>query len=145
MRGAPTLLGVLSGLIGGLVAITPAAGFVQVGGAVAIGLIAGVACFWGATWLKRRLGVDDSLDVFGVHGVGGIAGSLLTALFADRAIAGVDATVLNQLVAVAAVAVYSAAGTAILLTVIRLLLPLRVTAQQELDGLDQSLHQESQH
>src|SRR5690606_20448615 len=117
-----------------------AAGFVQVGGAVAIGLIAGVACFWGATWLKRRLGVDDSLDVFGVHGVGGIAGSLLTALFADRAIAGVDATVLNQLVAVAAVAVYSAAGTAILLTIIRVLLPLRVTAQQELDGLDQSLH-----
>ncbi|MCD2165479.1 ammonium transporter [Comamonas koreensis] len=144
VRGAPTLLGVLSGLIGGLVAITPAAGFVQLGGAVAIGLIAGVACFWGATWLKRRLGVDDSLDVFGVHGVGGIAGSLLTAVFADRAIAGVDATVLNQLVAVAAVALYSAVGTAILLTLIRVVLPLRVTAQQELDGLDVSLHQESQ-
>jgi len=76
--------------------------------------------------------------------VGGIAGSLLTALFADRAIAGVDATVLNQLVAVAAVAIYSAAGTAILLTVIRVVLPLRVTAQQEIDGLDISLHQESQ-
>jgi Amt family ammonium transporter len=83
VRGAPTLLGLLSGMVGGLVAITPAAGFVQVGSAVWIGLIAGALCFWGATWLKRRLGADDSLDVFGVHGVGGIAGSILTAVFAD--------------------------------------------------------------
>ena len=88
VRGAPTLLGLLSGLIGGLVAITPAAGFVQVGSAALMGLMAGVVCFWGATWLKRRLGADDSLDVFGVHGVGGIAGSVLTAVFADPVIAG---------------------------------------------------------
>ena len=145
VRGAPTLLGVLSGVIGGLVAITPAAGFVQVSGAVAIGLIAGVACFWGATWLKRQLGVDDSLDVFGVHGIGGIVGSVLTALFAERSISGQDTTVLNQLIAVVAVMVYSGVVTALLLSLIRMLLPLRVDAQQEMDGLDVSFHLERQH
>ena len=144
VRGAPTLLGVLSGLIAGLVAITPAAGFVQVGGAVAIGLIAGVACFWGATWLKRQLGVDDSLDVFGVHGVGGIVGSVLTAVFADRSISGQDTTIANQLIAVVSVMVYSALATGALLSLIRVLTPLRVDAQQEVDGLDISLHLERQ-
>ena len=144
-RGAPTLLGLLSGMVGGLVAITPAAGFVQVGSAVWIGLIAGTVCYWGATWLKRRLGADDSLDVFGVHGVGGIAGSLLTAVFADPLIAGTGATVLNQLVAVLAVAAYSAVGTLLVLTVIRLLMPLRVDSVEEMEGLDISLHLERQH
>ena len=145
VRGAPTLLGLLSGLIGGLVAITPAAGFVQVGSAALMGLIAGVVCFWGATWLKRRLGADDSLDVFGVHGVGGIAGSVLTAVFADPVIAGTSPTVLNQLVAVLAVAAYSAVGTAVLLFLIRLVMPLRVDSVQEMEGLDISLHLERQH
>ena len=145
VRGAPTLLGLLSGLIGGLVAITPAAGFVQVGSAALMGLMAGVVCFWGATWLKRRLGADDSLDVFGVHGVGGIAGSVLTAVFADPMIAGTSPTVLNQLVAVLAVAAYSAVGTAVLLFLIRLVMPLRVDSVQEMEGLDISLHLERQH
>ncbi|PIF98605.1 ammonium transporter [Comamonas sp. 26] len=145
VRGAPTLLGLLSGLIGGLVAITPAAGFVQVGSAALMGLIAGVVCFWGATWLKRRLGADDSLDVFGVHGVGGIVGSVLTAVFADPVIAGTSPTVLNQLVAVLAVAAYSAMGTAVLLFLIRLVMPLRVDSVQEMEGLDISLHLERQH
>ena len=145
MRGAPTLLGLLSGLVGGLVAITPAAGFVQVGGAALIGLIAGVACYWGATWLKRKLGADDSLDVFGVHGVGGIVGSLLTAVFADKAISGANASLLIQLAAVAAVAVYSALATAVLLWLIRLVLPLRVSEAQEQQGLDVSVHMEHQH
>lgn len=145
VRGAPTLLGLLSGLIGGLVAITPAAGFVQVGSAALMGLMAGVVCFWGATWLKRRLGADDSLDVFGVHGVGGIAGSVLTAVFADPVIAGTSPTVLNQLVAVLAVAAYSAVGTAVLLFLIRLVMPLRVDSVQEMEGLDISLHLERQH
>ena len=144
-RGAPTLLGLLSGMVGGLVAITPAAGFVQVSSALWIGLIAGAVCYWGATWLKRRLGADDSLDVFGVHGVGGIAGSLLTAVFADPLMAGTGATVLNQLVAVLAVAAYSAVGTLLVLALIRLLMPLRVGSAQELEGLDISLHLERQH
>ncbi|QXZ08831.1 ammonium transporter [Comamonas sp. Y33R10-2] len=145
MRGAPTLLGMLSGMVGGLVAITPAAGFVQVGSAGWIGLIAGAVCFWGATWLKRRLGADDSLDVFGVHGVGGIVGSILTAIFADPLIAGTGATVLNQLIAVLAIAAYSAAGTALILLLIGVLMPLRVEKAQEMEGLDISLHMERQH
>ena len=117
----------------------------QVSSALWIGLIAGVVCYWGATWLKRRLGADDSLDVFGVHGVGGIAGSLLTAVFADPLMAGTGATVLNQLVAVLAVAAYSAVGTLLVLALIRLLMPLRVGSAQELEGLDISLHLERQH
>lgn len=145
VRGAPTLLGLLSGMVGGLVAITPAAGYVQVASAVWMGLIAGAVCFCGATWLKRRLGADDSLDVFGVHGVGGIAGSLLTAVFADPLITGTGTTVLNQLIAVLAVAAYSAAGTALVLWLIRVLMPLRVDKLQEMEGLDISLHLERQH
>lgn len=145
IRGAPTLLGLLSGMIGGLVAITPAAGFVQVGGAAMIGIVAGVGCFWGATWLKRHLGADDSLDVFGVHGVGGVLGSVLTAVYADQTISGVKASMVSQLTAVGAVAVYSAAATALLLLFVRLLVNLRVDDAQELQGLDLSLHMERQH
>ena len=89
--------------------------------------------------------MDDSLDVFGVHGIGGIVGSVLTALFAERSISGQDTTVLNQLIAVVAVMVYSGVVTALLLSLIRMLLPLRVDAQQEMDGLDVSFHLERQH
>lgn len=145
IRGAPTLLGLLSGMLGGLVAITPAAGFVQVGSGALIGLAAGITCFWGATWLKRRLRADDSLDVFGVHGVGGVLGSVLTAVFADPAISGLQANVHSQLTAVAAVAAYSATGTALLLLLVRLVTPLRVSAQVEQQGLDLSVHMERQH
>ena len=145
VRGAPTLLGLLSGVLGGLVAITPAAGFVQVGSAALIGLAAGITCYWGATWLKRRLRADDSLDVFGVHGVGGVLGSVLTAVFADPVISSVHANLLSQVTAVAAVAAYSAAGTALLLLLVRLDMPLRVRAPVEQQGLDLAIHMERQH
>jgi Amt family ammonium transporter len=88
VRGKPSVLGIVSGVVGGLVAITPAAGFVAPGGALAIGLVAGAVCFWGATSLKNKLGYDDSLDCFGVHGIGGIVGAVLTGVFAVEAIGG---------------------------------------------------------
>ena len=99
----------------------------------------------GATWLKRRLRADDSLDVFGVHGVGGVLGSVLTAVFADPVISGVHANLLSQVTAVAAVAAYSAAGTALLLLLVRLVMPLRVSAPVEQQGLDLAIHMERQH
>ena len=89
-KGKPSALGIASGAVAGLVAITPASGFVGVGGSIAIGFIAGAVCFWSATWLKMKLGYDDSLDCFGVHGVGGIIGALLTGVFAVKDIGGFD-------------------------------------------------------
>lgn len=142
VRRRPSLLGLCSGLVGGLVAITPAAGFVRPGSAALIGLIAGVACYWGATALKRWLKADDSLDVFGVHGIGGIVGSLLTGLLADPRIGGVSGNVLTQLLAVAAVALYSAVGTLLVLGVVRVLVGLRVEPDVELAGLDLAEHRE---
>ena len=136
VRGRPSLLGLCSGLVAGLVAITPAAGFVSLRSALLIGLIAGVACYWGATGLKRLLGADDSLDVFGVHGVGGVVGSLLTGVFADPAVSGVRGDVLTQALGVAAVLVYGLVGTALCLWITRLVVGLRVDAQSELTGLD---------
>ncbi len=135
-RGRPSLLGLCSGLVAGLVAVTPAAGFVTLRSALLIGLIAGVACYWGATGLKRLLGADDSLDVFGVHGVGGIVGSLLTGVFADPVVSGVRGDVLTQALGVAAVLVYGLVGTALCLWITRLVVGLRVDAQSELTGLD---------
>lgn len=141
-RGQPSLLGLCSGLVAGLVAITPAAGFVSAGSACLIGLIAGVACYWGATGLKRLLRADDSLDVFGVHGVGGIVGSLLTGVFADPVISGVSGSVVTQLIEVVAVVAYSAIMTAAVLALTMLLVRLRVDADEEEAGLDGSLHRE---
>ena len=141
-RRSPSLLGLCSGLVAGLVAITPAAGFVTPAAAVAIGAIAGVACYWGATTLKRLLRADDSLDVFGVHGIGGIVGSLLTGVFADPRIGGVGGSVLTQALAVGAVALYSLAGTATVLLVVRAIVGLRVDADTEVDGLDLCVHRE---
>ena len=88
LKGKPSMLGAASGAVAGLVAITPAAGFVGVMGAIVIGLLAGVVCLWGVNGLKKLLGADDSLDVFGVHGVGGILGAILTGVFADPALGG---------------------------------------------------------
>jgi Amt family ammonium transporter len=141
-RGQPSLLGLCSGLVAGLVAITPAAGFVTAPSACLIGLVAGVACYWGATGLKRLLKADDSLDVFGVHGVGGIVGSLLTGVLADPRIAGVSGSVVTQLVEVMAVVAYSAVMTAAVLLLTMLLVQLRVSAEEEDAGLDQALHRE---
>jgi Amt family ammonium transporter len=93
LRGRPSLLGLCSGLVAGLVAITPAAGFVTPRSALLIGLVAGLACYWGATGLKRLLRADDSLDVFGVHGIGGIVGSLMTGVLASKAVSGVEGAV----------------------------------------------------
>ncbi|MBS0429051.1 MAG: ammonium transporter [Proteobacteria bacterium] len=142
VRRRPSLLGLCSGLVGGLVAITPAAGFVRPGSAALIGLIAGLACYWGATALKRLLQADDSLDVFGVHGIGGIVGSLLTGVFADKRISGVNGDVLTQATAVGAVALYSAIGTAVVLVIVRVLVGLRVDDEAERLGLDLAEHRE---
>lgn len=142
VRRSPSLLGLCSGLVAGLVAITPAAGFVTPLSALAIGAIAGLACYWGATGLKHLLGADDSLDVFGVHGIGGIVGALLTGVFADPRISGATGNVLTQAIAVASVAIYSAAGTAIVLFLVHVLVGLRVDPESELVGLDLAQHRE---
>ncbi|MDQ0071254.1 Amt family ammonium transporter [Variovorax boronicumulans] len=142
VRRSPSLLGLCSGLVAGLVAITPAAGFVTPLSALAIGAIAGLACYWGATGLKHMLGADDSLDVFGVHGIGGIVGALLTGVFADARISGAAGSVLTQAIAVGSVAIYSAAGTAIVLFLVHVLVGLRVDPESEQLGLDLAQHRE---
>ena len=142
LRGRPSLLGLCSGLVAGLVAITPAAGFVTPGSALLIGFIAGLACYWGATGLKRLLRADDSLDVFGVHGIGGIVGSLLTGIFASKAVSGVEGSVLTQAIGVGAVMFYSLVMTALLLWLTKLIVGLRVDEQSELTGLDIAQHRE---
>ena len=142
LRGRPSLLGLCSGLVAGLVAITPAAGFVTPRSALVIGFVAGLACYWGATGLKRLLRADDSLDVFGVHGIGGIVGSLLTGVLASRTIGGVSGSLLTQAVGVAAVMAFSLIATALLLWLVDLTLGLRVDEQGEIAGLDISQHRE---
>ena len=143
VRRRPSLLGLCSGLVAGLVAITPAAGFVSPRSALFIGLIAGVACYWGATGLKRLLKTDDSLDVFGVHGIGGIVGSLLTGVFASKAISGVESSVWLQAIGVGSVALYSLLMTGLVLWVTSLMVDLRVSEASEAEGLDISQHAES--
>ena len=135
-RRSPSLLGLCSGLVAGLVAITPAAGFVTPPAAVAIGLIAGLACYWGATALKRVLRADDSLDVFGVHGIGGIVGALLTGVFADSRISGGTGHLGVQALAIGVVALYSAIGTGLVLLVVHIVVGLRVSDETEAVGLD---------
>jgi Amt family ammonium transporter len=128
--------------VAGLVAITPASGFVGVGGALAIGLIAGVVCFWSATWLKHKMGYDDSLDAFGVHCIGGIVGAILTGVFAVKDIGGADGSVLLQLKGVVTTLVYSGVISFILLKIIDVTIGLRVTEEEEREGLDVILHGE---
>jgi ammonium transporter, Amt family len=142
VRGKPTLLGMCSGIVAGLVAITPASGFVGPVGALVIGLVAGATCYWGATGLKRLLRVDDSLDVFGVHAVGGIVGALLTGVFNNPAISGMQASLQTQAIGVAAVVAYSALATLLIVLVTNLLVGLRAPEQMENDGLDLNLHGE---
>jgi Amt family ammonium transporter len=142
VRGTPTLLGLCSGAVAGLVAITPASGFVDPKAAVVIGLLAGLGCYWGATGLKRLLGADDSLDVFGVHGVGGIIGALLTGVLASPTVGGVAGSLQNQAIGVVATLAYSGLMTLLILWLVDRLVGLRVTQQQEVDGLDLSLHGE---
>jgi ammonium transporter, Amt family len=142
-RGKPSVLGIASGAVAGLVAITPASGFVGPTPAVIIGLVAGVVCFIAATSLKHVLGYDDSLDAFGVHGIGGIVGALLTGVFVSKEISGVDGSLLIQLKGVAVTVIYGFAASYIILTVIDKTMGLRVTEEQEREGLDISLHGES--
>ncbi|ONG47453.1 ammonia channel protein [Pseudoroseomonas deserti] len=151
-KGKPSVLGAISGAVAGLVAITPAAGFVLPVPALIIGLIAGLAGFWGATALKHWCGYDDSLDAFGVHGICGIVGALLTGIFAygplsatpalPGGIAGSFDQFLLQLYAVVATFVFTAIGSWILLKVVDLIVGLRVTEEEEREGLDVSLHGE---
>ena len=141
-RGKPSVLGMVSGAVAGLVAITPASGYVDVTGAFAIGIAAGIACYWGATWLKSTMGYDDSLDVFGVHAIGGIVGALLTGVFAVKAIGGVDSSIALQAIGVVSTIVYVSAVTAVILVVLDKIIGLRVEMDEENDGLDLEQHGE---
>jgi Amt family ammonium transporter len=153
VKGKPSVLGIISGAVGGLVAITPAAGFVTAGGALVIGIVAGVICFFAATTMKNALGYDDSLDAFGVHGIGGIVGAILTGVFATKAIKGGDdavgwidgnfSQVITQIEGVLITVVYCAVVTFIVLKVVDLIIGLRVDEATERDGLDLALHGET--
>jgi Amt family ammonium transporter len=152
--GKPSVLGIASGAVAGLGTITPAAGYVGVGAALVIGLVAGLACFYASTAFKRRMGYDDSLDVFGVHGVGGIIGTVLAGVFATAAVAGPEVRgliegngqqVATQLYGIACCVALSAIGTWAILKVIDVTIGLRVPAEQEIEGLDINLHGETVH
>ncbi|SMB79673.1 ammonium transporter [Pasteurella testudinis DSM 23072] len=142
MGHKPSALGLASGAVAGLVAITPAAGFVSVQSAVFIGLISGVVCFWGATKLKYWLGYDDSLDAFGIHGIGGIVGAVLTGVFVSTDITGGGASLWVQIESVLITIAYSAVGSAVLLWIVSKVTGLRVERDQERQGLDVVLHGE---
>jgi Amt family ammonium transporter len=137
----------ISGIVAGLVAITPAAGFVDPKGALAIGFIGGIACFFGATALKKAFKYDDSLDAFGVHGVGGLVGAVLTAVFANQSINALakDATVLKQVLGLVVVIGWSAVVTFLILMICKFTTGLRVDEEQEIEGLDATQHGETQH
>src|SRR6267378_929853 len=152
IKGKPSVLGIISGAVAGLVAITPASGFVDPKGALIIGIAAGVLCYWGATGLKNALGYDDSLDAFGVHGVGGITGAILTGVLAVSAVGGeahsglIDGNarqVLIQLYGVACTVVYDAIASLILLKLVDLVIGLRVDVDTEREGLDLAIHGEA--
>jgi Amt family ammonium transporter len=151
LKGKPSILGICSGAVAGLVAITPASGFVDPRGALIIGVAAGVACYWGATGLKNAMGYDDALDAFGVHAVGGTVGAILTGVLAVAAIGGegksglIDGNpqqVIIQLYGVGCTIAYDAIVSLILLKIIDVIIGLRVDADTEREGLDLALHGE---
>jgi Amt family ammonium transporter len=161
VRGHPSLLGAASGLVAGLVAITPACGWVGPGGAILIGAIAGFVCLWGVVFLKNMLGYDDALDVFGVHGIGGIVGAILTGIFVNPALGGMGVTdylaadnsatvaaysfgtqMTAQIVAVIVAVVWTTVVTLVALMICKAVTGLRVTEQQEREGLDIAEHGE---
>jgi Amt family ammonium transporter len=147
----PSVLGILSGAVAGLVAVTPASGFVNVTGAFAIGIVAGIVCYWGAAHLKRMLGYDDSLDAFGVHGIGGIVGALLTGVFADPSVNslgkgllyGNPGQVVTQIEGIVVTIVWTAVLSWIILMIAKALVGLRPSEQEEEEGLDITQHGES--
>jgi Amt family ammonium transporter len=150
-RGKPSVLGILSGAVAGLVAITPASGWVDATGALVIGIVAGIICFWAVVWLKPLLGYDDSLDAFGVHGVGGFVGAILTGVFAVSAVGGegksgwIDGNfgqIWIQFEGTIATIVWSGVVSFIILKIIDVVIGLRVTKEVEVEGLDINLHGE---
>ena len=147
-HGKPSALGIATGAVAGLVAITPASGTVGPIGAILIGIASGVLCFFAATSLKRAMGYDDSLDVFGVHGVGGFVGAILTGVFTAEMFGGagldggIGSQVVLQFIGAAATIVYSGVLTWIILKVLDGAIGLRVTADEEAEGLDLALHDE---
>jgi Amt family ammonium transporter len=152
VKGKPSVLGIISGAVAGLVAITPASGFVDPRGALIIGVAAGVVCYWATTGLKHALGYDDSLDVFGVHGVGGALGAFLTGVLAvswaygagkNGLIDGNPNQVITQLYGIGVVAVYDAIVSLILLKLVDLTIGLRVDTEMEREGLDLAVHGEA--
>ena len=162
MKGKASMLGAASGAVAGLVAITPACGNVGIGGALVIGFVGGFACLWGVTGLKKLLGADDSLDVFGVHGVGGIVGALLTGVFNSPGLGGpgyvtdwvtvtmvtaadysIAAQVWIQAKAVLTTVVWSGVVSVVAFKIVDLLIGLRVPEDEEREGLDISSHGET--
>jgi Amt family ammonium transporter len=150
MRKKPTVIGICSGAVAGLVAITPASGFVGPVGAICIGIAAGVVCYWGVTGLKHTFGYDDSLDAFGVHAVGGIVGALLTGVFAVEQYGGTAGLLegnavqlVNQAEGIVVVIVYDAIVSLIILKIVDIMLGLRVSDEIEREGLDLALHGEA--
>jgi ammonium transporter, Amt family len=141
-KGKPSVLGIASGAVAGLVAITPASGFVGPDSAVVIGIAAGVICFIASTSVKKAFGYDDSLDAFGVHCIGGIVGALLTGALVSKEISGVDSTVLTQFWGVGTTLIYGFVMSMIILKLIDVTIGLRVTLDEEREGLDISLHGE---
>jgi Amt family ammonium transporter len=149
-RGKATLVGICSGAVAGLVAITPASGFVGPFGSLVIGFAAGIVCYMAVTWLKAACGYDDALDCFGVHAVGGAAGAILTGVFAISEYGGTSgwiegngAQVLNQIKGVVVVAVYDAIVSLIILKLVDIFIGLRVSPEVENEGLDINLHGET--
>jgi Amt family ammonium transporter len=158
IKGKPSMLGAASGAVAGLVAITPAAGFVGVMGAIVIGLLAGIICLWGVNGLKKLLGADDSLDVFGIHGVGGILGAILTGVFVDPALGGTGVydyvankvgdfdmatQVISQLWGVGTVVVWSGVVSLVAFKLVDIVIGLRVPEDEEREGLDVTSHGET--
>lgn len=158
LKGKPSMLGAASGAVAGLVAVTPACGWVGIGGSLVIGLAAGVVCLWGVNGLKRMLGADDALDVFGVHGVGGILGALLTGIFADPSLGGVgiydyvanqvadysiSGQVVSQLWGVGTTIIWSGVVSLVAYKLVDMTIGLRVTEEEEREGLDTVTHGES--
>jgi ammonium transporter, Amt family len=157
VRGKPSVLGMISGAVAGLGTITPASGFVLPWHGLVIGVIAGGVCFWACTGLKQYFNYDDSLDVFGVHGIGGAIGTLLAGVFATAAVSvsanapagyaglidGNPKQILIQLYGIAATLVWSGVGTLLLLKLVGFLIPLRVSKENEFEGLDLSQHGEA--
>ena len=150
MRGKPTVIGIATGAVAGLVAITPASGFVGPIGSLVIGVAAGVVCYWGCTGLKHMFGYDDALDAFGVHAVGGIVGALLTGVFAVEQYGGTAGAFygnvqqfINQCIGVATIFVYDAIVSLIILKIVDIFIGLRVSEEVEREGLDLALHGEA--